>query len=289
MASMATHFSGFLFLFPFGLRRLLFSSSLYLKDPSNFRSKLWYFSHPSWKNIDLYFLLVALPIASFSEFVIFLSFSGHQTYRFAFFLQSIALLIFWVLILFILAQEYLGASMVNESFVFIFGSICFLVEYSAIGKGIAGLGGVVYGFLGELTLACVAACLYLSIKPTAFFADFLLSSGLIFKGTWLLQAGFSLYTDAFMLKGCKKISLSSPSLENVDVKCDLHEDSLRGITLMHFIFTVHAIVVLVLSLGLFGLLASNRKLRCGETRGPLLAELESPQMLVHALPGQEIE
>ncbi|XP_028780945.1 uncharacterized protein LOC114737206 [Neltuma alba] len=260
MASVATHFSGFLFLFPVGIRRLLFSSSVYLKSPSNFRSKLWYFSHPAWKNIDLYFLLVALPIASFSEFVIFLSFSGHPTYRFAFSLQSIALLIFWVLILLILAQEYLGSSLVNESFVFIFGSICFLVEYSVFGKGIGGLGGVVYGFLGALTL-----------------------------GTWLLQAGFSLYTDAFMLKGCKKISLSSPSLENVDVHCDLDEDSLRGITLMHFIFTVHATVVLVLSLGLFGLLASNRKLRCVEARGPLLTELESPQMLMHALPGQEME
>lgn len=158
-----------------------------------------------------------------------------------------------------------------------------------IGKGIAGLGGVVYGFLGALTLVCVGACLYLSIKPTAFFADFLLSSGLIFKGTWLLQAGFSLYTDAFMLKGCKKISLPSPSLENVDIHCDLDEDGLRGITVMHFIFTVHAILVLLLSLGLFGLLASNRKLRCEEARGPLLAELESPQTLMHALPGQEMD
>ncbi|XP_054805430.1 uncharacterized protein LOC129308375 [Prosopis cineraria] len=289
MASVATHFSGFLFFFPVGLRRLLFSSSLYLKNPSNFRSKLWYFSHPAWKNIDLYFLLVALPIASLSEFVIFLSLSTHPAYRFSFFLQSIALFIFWVMILFILAQEHLGASLISESFVFIFGSISFLVEYSVIGKGIAGLGGVVYGFLGALTLVCVGACLYLSIKPTAFFADFLLSSGLIFKGTWLLQAGFSLYTDAFMLKGCKKISLPSPSLENVDIHCDLDEDGLRGITVMHFIFTVHAILVLLLSLGLFGLLASNRKLRCEEARGPLLAELESPQTLMHALPGQEMD
>ncbi|KAF7837431.1 APC membrane recruitment protein like [Senna tora] len=260
MASVATHFSGFIILFPIGLRRLLFSSSLYLKNPSHFRSKLWYFSDPLWKNLDFYFLLIALPIASFSEFVLFLSFSGHPTYRFAFFLQSLAVFIFWLLLIFILAQHYLGASLLDETFVFVFGSICFLVQYSVIGKGIEGLGGVVYGFLGGLTL-----------------------------GTWLLQAGFSLYTDAFALKGCKKISLPLSSIENVDVRCDLDEDSLRGISVMHFIFNVHAIVVLILSIGLFGLLASNRNLRCGEARGPWLAELESPRMMMHAISEQEMD
>lgn len=289
MASVATHFSGFLFLFPVGLRRLLFSSSLYLKNPSSFRSKLWYFSDPVWKNLDFYFLLVALPIASFSEFVLFLSFSGHPTYRFAFFLQSLVVLIFWLLIIFILVQDYLGTTLVDESFVFVFGSICFLAEYSVIGKGIAGLGGIVYGFLGGLTLVCAGACLYLSIKPTAFFAEFLLSSGLVFKGTWLLQAGFSLYTDAFALSGCKKISIPLSPPEKVDVRCDLNEDSLRGITVMHFIFTVHAVLVLISSIGLFGLLASNRNLRCGEARGPLLAELESPTTMMHAFPDQDMD
>lgn len=158
-----------------------------------------------------------------------------------------------------------------------------------IGKGIGGLGSVVYGFLGGLTLVCAATCLYLSIMPTAFFAEFLLSSGLIFKGTWLLQAGFSLYTDAFALKGCTKISVHTSSAENVDVHCDLDDDNLRGITVMQFIFTVHAIVVLIMSIGLFGLLATNRNLRCGEVRGPLLAELESPRTLMHALPEQDMD
>ncbi|XP_061360830.1 uncharacterized protein LOC133304784 [Gastrolobium bilobum] len=260
MASLATHFSGFLLLFPIGVRRLLSSSSLYLQNPSHFRSKLWYFSDPRWKNIDLYVLLIALPIASFSELLFFLSFSGHPTYRFSFFQQSFAVLAFWVLIILIIVHE-----------------------------GISGLAGVVYGLLGGLTLVCAASCIYLSVKPAAFFAEFLLSSGLVFKATWLLQAGFSLYTDDFGFKGCQKISLLSPLKESVDVHCELDENSLRGVTLMNFLFTVHAILVLVLAVGLFGLLASNLNLRCGEPKGPLLAELESTSMQMGALPELEME
>lgn len=158
-----------------------------------------------------------------------------------------------------------------------------------MGKGVSGVAGVVYGLLGGLTLVCAAACIYLSVRPAAFFAEFLLSSGMVFKGTWLLQAGFSLYTEAFGLKGCQKISILPPQQENVDVHCDLDEDSLRGVALMQFLFTVHAIVVMVLALGIFGVLASNRNLRCGEARGPLLAEIESTSMRMRALPELEME
>ena len=162
-------------------------------------------------------------------------------------------------------------------------------------KGFSGLAGAVYGFLGALTLVCAGACIYLSVKPSAFFAEFLLSSGLVFKATWLLQSGFLLYTDAFGLKGCKKISLSAlllpPRQEDVvDVHCELQEDRSRGFALVHLLFTVHALVVMVLSVGLFGLLASNRSLRSGgEAKGPLLSEIESTSMRMHDLPELEME
>ncbi|GAU25290.1 hypothetical protein TSUD_18030 [Trifolium subterraneum] len=125
------------------------------------------------------------------------------------------------------------------------------MEYSAMDKGISGVAGVVYGLLGGLTL-----------------------------GTWLLQIGFSLYTDVFGLQGCKKISISSltPQMENIDVQCDLDEDSLRGIAMMELLFILHAIVVLVLVLGLFGVLAGNRNLRGGETKGPLLSESDVSEL-----------
>ncbi|KAG2721989.1 hypothetical protein I3760_02G108100 [Carya illinoinensis] len=236
MASLATHFSAFLLLFPVGLRRLHSSSSLYLKNPSVYRSKTWYFSEPRWKNLDFYSLIIALPIASFSEIFIFLTFSGHPTYRFSFFQQSVTLFLFWALIILVILREYTGPLLINE----------------------------------------------------AFFAEFLLSSGLVFKGTWVLQTGLSLYTDVFGLKGCKKMSLLSAQ-GNADLQCDLQEDRLRGVALMNLLFTGHAILVLAVSIVLFGLLSSNRALRCGEASGPLLMELESETMSMRAHPELEMD
>ncbi|KAF3968691.1 hypothetical protein CMV_007451 [Castanea mollissima] len=288
MASLATHFSAFLLLIPLGIRRLLFSSSLYLKNPSVYRSKPWYFSEPRWKNFDFYTLIIALPIASFSEFFFFLTFSGHPTYRFAFFHQAFTLFLFWVFILLVISREHTDPLLINESFVFLFAGISFLIEFSVIGKGITGVFASVYDLLGGLTLLCAASCFYLSVKPAAFFAEFLLSFGLVLKGTWVLQTGLSLYTDAFGLKGCRKMSVMLAK-GDADVQCDLEEDGLRGVALMHFLFTVHAVLVLVVTIVLFGLSSSNRNLRRGEASGPLLAELESETMQMRTLSELELE
>ncbi|BFG14198.1 hypothetical protein CerSpe_004710 [Prunus speciosa] len=226
MASLATHFSAFVLLFPIGLRRLLCSSSLYLKNPSLYRSKIWYFSEPKWKNFDLYTLTIALPIASFSEIFIFLAFSGHPTYRFAFFQQSAAIFMFWALVILIICRENIDTLHIDEGFVFVIAAISFLVEYSVIGKGISGLGGAMYDILG-----------------------------------------------------CKKMSVW-PNQENAEWKCDLEEDGLRGVSLMTLLFIGHAIAVLLLSLMLFALVASNWNLRCGDASGPLLAQLDSGHVLM---------
>ncbi|KAL6971242.1 hypothetical protein U1Q18_030923 [Sarracenia purpurea var. burkii] len=288
MASLATHFSSFLFFFPLGIRRLLCSSSLYLKNPSLYRSKTWYFSEPRWKNFDFYALLIALPIASFSDMFLFLAFSGHPTLRFAFLHQSAVVFIFWVLVILIIFRESFDPFAIPENFIFIFAGISFLIDYMVMGEGITGLGGVVYDLLGKLTLVCAACCLYLSIIPASFSVEFLLSSGLVFKGTWALQIGLSLYSDTFALKGCGKISIS-PALGKTDLKCDLEEDRLRGIALMNLLFIGHAIVVFVASFVLVGLLCRDRNLRCGEASGSLLAQLEFESTHVRTIPEFELE
>ncbi|XP_004297846.1 PREDICTED: uncharacterized protein LOC101301865 [Fragaria vesca subsp. vesca] len=278
MASLATHFSAFVLLSPVGLRRLLCSSSLYLKNPSLFRAKTWYFSDPKWKNIDLYALLIALPIASFSEIFIFLAFSGHPTYRFAFFQQSATIFFFWLLLLLIILRENLDYPMhIDQAFIFVLAAVTFFVEYSVIGKGISGLGGTMYDMLGVLTLACAFSCLYLSFRPRSFFAEFFLSSGLVFKGTWMLQLGLSLYTDTFGLKGCKKMAVWPKESENAEFKCDLEEDGLRGVAVMTLLFIGHAIGIMMSSFVMFGWLGRSLNCWCGEASGPLLQELESEQ------------
>ncbi|XP_042518490.1 uncharacterized protein LOC122092217 [Macadamia integrifolia] len=288
MGSFATHFLAFLFFFPIGIRRLLCSFSLYLKNPCVYRSKLWYMSEPRWKNIDLYVLLIALPIASLSEIFFFLTFSGHATYRFAFFQQAAVGIFFWILVILVILRENIDPFLMHESLVFVFAGIAFLMEYWLLGKGITGLGGRVYELLGGLSLLCAAACFYLSFRPTAFFAEVVLSSCLIFKGTWVLQAGLSLYSDTFSLKGCRKISMS-PAKATTDIQCDLEVDRLRGVALMNLLFVLHLIGILLMSFCVFGALSCNRNLRCGEGTGPSLADLEAESMLMRPLPEFELE
>ncbi|WJZ87404.1 hypothetical protein VitviT2T_006786 [Vitis vinifera] len=199
-----------------------------------------------------------------TDVFLFLTFSGHPIYRFAFIQRSLVILLFWILAVLIVLRENFDHILIHESLVFVFAAISFVAEYSVIGKGINGLGEAVYEWLGGLTLLCAASCLYLSIRPTAFFAEFLLCSGIVFKGTWLLQAGLSLYSDVFSLKGCHKFL--------TDVVCDLEEDSLRGVALMNLLFIGHAIGVLITCLVLFGTLSSNQNLRHDDGTGSLLSE-----------------
>ncbi|XP_062108933.1 uncharacterized protein LOC133819650 [Humulus lupulus] len=288
MASLATHLSAFIFLLPTGLRRLVCSSSLYLKSPALFKSKTWFFSEPRWKNLDFYILIIALPLSSFSETFIFLTFSGHPTYRFAFLQQSMVVFLFWVLLLLIILRENVDPLYINEGFAFVFAGLTFLAEYFVMGKGITGFSSTAYDLLGTLTLVSAGCSFYLSVRPSAFFAEFLLSSGLIFKGTWILQSGLSLYTDTFGFKGCQKVMVS-PGKEDAEMGCDLEEDGFRAVALMRLLFIGHAILVLLLSFGLFGLLSKNQKLRFGEGGGPLLSQLDSENMLIRTSAELEIE
>ncbi|KAK6138759.1 hypothetical protein DH2020_027496 [Rehmannia glutinosa] len=201
MASLATHFTASLFLCPLGIRRLLCSVSLFLKNPSLYRSKI---------------------CLGFGYF-----------------------------------ERKFGSFSLPESFVFLFAGIAFLVEFYMTGRGVVGLGGWVYG--------------------------------LVLKGTWVLQVGLSLYTDAFGFKGCHKISGVTLAKGDADIKCELEDDMWRGIVLMNFLFVGHVIVVMFAGFVLFGLLNRYTNMRCGETSGLLLAEIGSEGMLMHPLPELEME
>ncbi|KAL0380517.1 UNVERIFIED_CONTAM: hypothetical protein Sangu_0116000 [Sesamum angustifolium] len=270
MASLAAHFTASLFLCPLGVRRLFCSVSLYLRNPSLYRSRIWYLSEHKWKNFDLYTLLLVLPIGSLFHILIFLAFSDSPAYRFSF-------------------LQHLDLCLVPDGFIFIFAGIAFATESYMCGRGVVGLGGAVYGILGGLAAFCAACCLYLSVRPSAFFAEFLLSSGLLLKGTWVLQVGLSLYTDAFSLKGCEKISGQTLAKGEIDVKCELQDDMWRGMVLMNLVFIVHVILVMTTSFVLFGLLHRNRNMRWGQGSGLLPAEIGSESMLMHPLPELEME
>lgn len=285
MASLGTHLTSFLFILPIGIRRLISSFSIYNNNPSPYRSKTWFFSNPTWKNVDFFVFLIALPISSLTHFFLFLAFSGHPSYKFSFLQQSLVVFVFWVLLIIIGIKEFYDPIEQGEHFVFVFAGVAFLIEYLMNGKGIVGLGELEYNLLGGLTLVCAAACFFLSFRPSAFFADFLLSSGLVLKGTWVLQVGLSLYTDTFSFKGCGKVVMAH-NQSNTDVKCDLDEDKMRGIALMNLLFVGHSIIVLIMCFVILGIL-SRKNVRSGDL--PVIAQPESDCMLMCPLPALEIE
>ncbi|GAB2210164.1 hypothetical protein Droror1_Dr00015424 [Drosera rotundifolia] len=47
---------------------------------------------------------------------------------------------------------------------------------------------------------------------------------MVFKGTWALQGGLSLYTDEFGSRGCKAVRFGTGEGVKVDARCDLEED-----------------------------------------------------------------
>ncbi|KAK4356973.1 hypothetical protein RND71_022583 [Anisodus tanguticus] len=286
--SLATHFSAFLILFTLGIRRLVCCICNYLKNPSLYRSRTWYFQEPKLKNLDLYSLLIILPIASFSHVFLFLAFSGNNvTYKFSFLQQSLVIFFFWVLLIIIIIKESFDLYAILDSLVYSFGGVCFGVEFLMNGKGLVGLSGDMYGHLGELAFVCAGCCLCLAVKQSCFFVEFVFSCLLVLKGTWVLQVGL-LYTDVFALEGCENLLLGLANGKN-DVKCDLEENKLRGTALMDLLFIVHIVVVMIMSFGLFALLNRNKRMRCGDTSGPLLAQVGSEGVLMRTLPELEIE
>lgn len=156
------------------------------------------------------------------------------------------------------------------------------------GKGIIGLGEVLYELLGGLSIVCAACCLFLSIRPSAFFAEFLLSTGLVLKGTWVLQVGFSVFTDTFAFKGCERVPFYVAKGET-NIKCELDEDKFRGVALVNLMFVGHVIAVLITSLVLSGLLCRHQNRRSNEASGSLLAGLDPESTVIRSLPEFEIE
>nr|GEY28534.1 APC membrane recruitment protein like [Tanacetum cinerariifolium] len=181
-----------------------------------------------------------------------------------------------VVLVFVGVKEFFDPIAMPEHFLFVFAGVAFLVEYLMNGKGVVGLAELEYSLLGGLTLVCAFACFYLSIRPSVFFADFLLSGGLVLKGTWVLQVGLSLYSDEFAFKGCGKV-VDVRGEGSDDVKCVLDEDRLRGVALTNLLFVGHSIAVLILCFVIMGLLNRN-KARTGEL--PMTAQIESDHLLM---------
>lgn len=69
------------------------------------------------------------------------------------------------------------------------------------------------------------------------------------KGTWVLQAGLLLFSDAFAPGGCGRMAADGDR----DVRCVLEEDRMRAVAMVDLLFVVHVVGVVVVVLGVLWL------------------------------------
>lgn len=242
MGSLPAHIAAILLLLPAGLRRLYSSAAHHLRSPSPSPSQPWYLSPSKPLNLDLYALLLLLPLSSFAY--LFLSLS---TLRLPLLHHSAILFLFWLLTLLVALRCHLP---LPPSLLFLLAAAAFLLDAAAASSvGYSGVAARAYRLLAATTLACAAACLALAASPSVFFADVALSAGVVLKGTWVLQAGLLLFSDAFAPGGCRRMAADGDR----DVRCVLEEDRMRAVAMVDLLFVVHVVGVVVVVLGVLWL------------------------------------
>lgn len=278
MGSLPAHIgAAVLLLLPAGLRRLYSSAAHHLRSPSPSPSLPWYLSPSKPLNLDLYALLLLLPLSSFSYLFLSLSLS---TLRLPLLHHSALLFLFWLLPLLVALRRHLP---LPHPLLFLLAAAAFLLDYaSASSVGCTGVAARAYRLLAATTLACAAACLALAARPAAFFADVALSAGVVLKGTWLLQAGLLLFSDAFAPGGCGRMTAGGDR----DVVCVLEEDRMRGVAMVDLLFVLHVVGVVVVVLGVLWL---HRGLGRGNGLASMAEEGQSDGLLMRSEPAFDFD
>ncbi|KAG6473776.1 uncharacterized protein LOC122027888 [Zingiber officinale] len=88
-----------------------------------------------------------------------------------------------------------------------------------------------------------AAALALAVAPRLFIAELVLSASIALQGLWSLQAGFSLYVEAFIPEGCHRLL----GVRYISTSCDLEDSRIRAFAILDLAFTVHAILIAVVT------------------------------------------
>lgn len=197
-------------------------------------------------------------------------------------------LLFWVLLILICLKESYKLAVIPENFLYLYAGVSFLIERTMTGEGVSGYGEVMYDWLGGLASVCAACCLFLSVRPSVFFAEFLLSFGMMLKGTWVLQVGLSLYADTFLFRGCERVPLSVANGRNY-INCELDEDKYRSEALVNLMFMGHVIVVLIVSFLLLGLLCRSYNRSSYQSSGQLLAGFDVDSSVVRPVAELELD
>uniref|UniRef100_A0A0C9QMM4 TSA: Wollemia nobilis Ref_Wollemi_Transcript_21991_1084 transcribed RNA sequence n=1 Tax=Wollemia nobilis TaxID=56998 RepID=A0A0C9QMM4_9CONI len=292
MGSLIGHVAASLILCTAGIRHLACSFSSYAKSPRQYTGKPWYLLGNRWKNVDLWILLLSLPIAAICQVLWFFTSQSltNPAYRVAHLDQVAVLVGFWVTALALFLSRRTEILPVGEELVFFIEGIAFVVEWMALAsKEGAGLEAKCYNLLGWVIVVCGSSCLVLACRPGipgSLWAEVGLGGGLTLQGTWLLQSGLTLLTTLLMPQGCHRSSAHTV------VQCVSAEEERRAVALLDLAFICHTLVVLILGIFLCWAVAHNHGLifpKDGDYTPISAADTELDHIQMQPLPKFDIE
>lgn len=265
MGTLVGHIVPSLVLVAVGLWHLLSVFTNYAKAPREYVARAW---HPAtWlpnrgKHIELYLLVVFIPVAIFYELGISTNFQAIvdgaiPKNRVTSFEHSTTLIMFWIFAVVVLVSETTAALPFPSDAPFLFSSMAFGLECLSVTHEAArnqGLESQCNLLLAYIAGLCAVASGLLALRPKLFLVDVVLCMGIILQGTWLFQIGLYLYVEDYIPEGCH-YRLDLPTGIDGSTVCDVEVSRIRAVALMNLAFNFHVIMVVCFSVLVFALVA----------------------------------
>ncbi|MCO5603798.1 hypothetical protein L7F22_057950 [Adiantum nelumboides] len=157
-------------------------------------------------------------------------------------LQQLLMLIFFMgaLFLTLISEATIALPLPSDANFLLLGVAfsmeCFVALCSASDRQLA-LELESFRILGALAAFSAFTCFILAWRPSSILATITFSASLALQGSWLLQLGFSLYSDSFLPEGCHHLS-------NGYTQCDIDLAKIRAVAIMDLALIIHVLVVI---------------------------------------------
>ncbi|EFJ10739.1 hypothetical protein SELMODRAFT_127549 [Selaginella moellendorffii] len=279
--TLAAHALPGIFLIAIGFWHQLRAISTYIRSPRDYSARLW---HPvaglrgRIKHLELYILLLALPIAIVYELAASTDFQallqiGAPNTRVVDFQRAAMLLGFLFLVVVLLVSDTTLWLPLPAEAAFLLSAVAFGIEWMVLSQHGQDLEGKCNAILSNLAAACSISAALLAWKPTAILADLVLTESILLQGSWLVQSGLTLFVKSFTPEGCHQL-LDLPRGVGGSTKCDLEEARARAFSLVDLAFICHLLVAMVVSSLLYCGVARRRSSGGGYDHLPVV-DIES--------------
>lgn len=269
MAALIYHIFSSSALLSLGLYHLICITRNHLKYPRDYIAKPYHplpFSSSSnrlLKYLQLYLIILCLFIALVNQLLVSsdadpLLKGRTPVHRFTSLQAAAVLFCFLILSIALLLSDVTSLLPLPPDLFFAIASAIFFLQYSVSSASAAVQTSDLQAKCDSVA-ACIfalssALCLVLAFQPRLFVVDAALGASLCLQGLWTLQAGLSLYVDAFIPEGCHKLLDVVRGVEG-STKCDLEDSKLRAVAILDLVFVLHVLLVLLIFMVVYAAVA----------------------------------